>query len=388
MNWEIFSFAGYASIAVWGCMPLLWLVQVLWRPRRWFCHIALILGITAFVLAHINSQSHVNRIQVDRSSQIAEQLARQEQARQAAIDERKGDAAQIDFAEDDGDDRLDTAGMDEADRKYLQSFDKDATPEWKKTKKKRSAGTTDDSLESMIGATEEAEGVEADVLIEEEQVSEPILMSDEDKLAADRLDAANHMIIRVMLLLGVLVVVIDYLRRANVYREAYFPLPLPSSWLDSMTPRAPVQTRTKSPRRTLLDELRVFTRRGESFVYVTDDTDSAAQAAIIMHRLPMKRRPVEVLAVAENAAMDDDFVFETLWYGRNSFVVDSADRAEQMLARFTELLTERRASRACARQTVHVVWDTALPVSDQMRHRFANLGAATRHSLLICRDAD
>ncbi len=388
MNWEIFSLAGYVSIAVWLCMPLLWLVQMLWRPRRWFCHIALVLGVAAFVLANVNSQTHVNRIQVDRSSQIAEQLARQEQARKAAADERAGQAAQIHFAEDDGDDRLDTAGMDEADLKYMQSFDKDATPEWKKNKKQRSAGATDDSLDSMIGASEETKGVKADVLIEEEQAVEPILMSDKDKLAADRFDAANHMIIRVMLLLGVLVVVIDYLRRANVYREAYFPLPLPSSWLDTMSPHAPVQVRTKSPRRTLIEELRVFTRRGESFVYVTDDSHQASQAAATMHRLPMKRRPVEVLDVDDHAAMDDDFVFETLWYGRNSFVVNSPDRAEQMLARFTELLTERRASRACARQTVHIVWDTAAPVTEQMRHRLANLGAATRYSLLLCREAD
>jgi hypothetical protein len=386
MNWEIFSFAGYASIVVWLCIPLVWVAHMLRRPRRWLCHFALLLGVIAFVLARVNSQSYVNRIQVDRSEQIAAQLAAQERARQAAIAERAGEVAKIHFAEDGGKDFLDTGGMDEADLAYMRSFDNKNTPEWKKQKKKRSSGPADDaSLESMIGATEESRGVETDVLDEDAQ-AEPIMMSDKDKLAADRLDSANLMAVRIMLWLGVLVIVIDYLRRANVYREAYFPLPLPSSWTDTMTPRAPVEVRTKSPRRTLLEELRVFIRRGESFVYITDDTAGAAHTATTMYRLPWKLRPVDVLAVDDDAAMDDDFIFETLWYGRNSFVVDSPDRGEQMLARFTELLAERRASRACARQTVHVVWDVAIPISEQMRHRLANLGSATRYSLLLCRD--
>ena len=72
--------------------------------------------------------------------------------------------AQIRFAEDDDDDFLDTAGMDESDLTYMQSFGEDATPEWKQEKRQRSAGAEDDSLEAMIGASEDTEGVEADAL--------------------------------------------------------------------------------------------------------------------------------------------------------------------------------------------------------------------------------
>ncbi len=210
-------------------------------------------------------------------------------------------------------------------------------------------------------------------------------MSDADKLAADRLDAANLMVIRVMLGLGLFFVVIDYLYRANKYDKAYFPLPLPSSWIDTMTPRDPVAIRPASPRRTLLEEMRMFTRRGESYVFMTDDTQAAAQATTTAYRLPLKLWPVEVLAVADDEAMDDDFVFETLWYCRNSFVVDSPNRAEQMLARFVELLAERRATHARTRQTVHIVWDIATPVPQAILQRFANLGRATGFAFFICR---
>ncbi len=386
MNWDIFSLSGYASIALWLCMPLLWLLHLLMRRRAWLVQIALLVGVAAFVLAKINSNTYVNRIQVDRSEQIQQQLDRQELAQQAATEAREDEVAQIRFAEDGSDDFLDAAGMDESDLKYLQSFNDDMTPEWKTEKKQRAAETVDDSLESQIGAKETQEGVGPDVLLENEPL-EPILMSGSEKLAADRLDATNLMMIRLMLCLGVVMLVVDYLRRANNYDLAYCPLPLPSSWVDAMTPRNPVTVRSHSPRRSLFDELRVYTQRGESFVYVTDDSVSAAKAATTLYRLPLGRWPVEVLNVAEfKDKMDDDFVFETLWYGRNSFVVNSSERAELMLARFMELMADRRTTRARVKQTVHVVWDVATPVSEETRHRFSNVGGATGYTLLLCRE--
>jgi len=385
MNWEIFSTIGYVSIAFWLCMPLLWLLHML-RRRGWLVHIALLFGVAAMVLAKINSNTYVNRIQVDRSAQIQEQLDRQALAQQAATDAREDEVAQIRFAEDANEDFLDKAGMDESDLKYLQSFNEDDPQAWKRQKKKRSEGTIDDSLEAHIGATEEQEGVESDELIEEEPL-DPILMSDSDKLAADKLDAMNLRMIRIMLGLGIAVVIVDYFLRANHYDRAYFPLPLPSSWVDTMTPRETVTVRPTSPRRSLLDELRVFARRGESFVYITDDPTAATNAATTVYRLPLHAWPVEVLNVADyNGEMDDDFVFETLWYGRNSFVVNSTERGEQLLARFMELMTERRTTRAHVDQTVHVVWDIATPIPAETRHRFANLGQATGYSLLLCRE--
>lgn len=385
MNWQIFSTIGYASVAAWACMPVLWLLHSFIRPRRWLCHLAIAIGLVSLVLAKVNSQTYVNRIQVDRRAQIAEQLERQDNARQAAKDDRARDVAQIRFAEDSGDDFLDQGGMDEADLKYMKSFDDTETPEWKKQKKTRSANTADGSLESLIGATDETEGVQADVMIEEEP-PEPIWMSDADKLTADRLDAANLMTIRMLLCFGVFILVVDYLQRANVYREAYFPLPLPSKWLDAFTPRVPVVDRATRPRRSVLKELKVILRRGESYLYVTDKTEDNTLAVRRSHRLPGRFSPVDILRVQEgDTLMNDDFVFETLWFGRSCFTIDSTERAAQMLDRFTSLLAERRVLRAHTRQTVHVVWDVETPVSEEIRHRFATLGRATGFCLLLCR---
>lgn len=395
MNWDVFSTIGYVSIALWLCMPLLWLLHMLIRPRRWLCHIALVFGIAALVLAKINSHTHVNLIRVDRSEQIAEQLALQERARQAAIDERGGEVAQIRFAEDDSTDFLDTAGMTEADRKYFESRTGNASaggiPEWKRQKRTRASSTTDDaSLEAMIGAKTEREGIDSEEIIEEDPPA-PILMSDEDKLLANRLDSGNITAIWVMLALGVVVIVLDYFRRANVYRESYFPLPLPSSWANAMTPREPVAVRPNSPRRSLVDELCVLTRRGESFVYITDNPGNAHKAANISgYRLPFKIRPVDVVSINDDsdaeANFDDDSIFETLWYGRNSFVVDSATRGEQLLARIEILLTQRRASRAHTKRTVNIIWDVATPLSQAVQQRFTILGKATGFTLLLCRE--
>ena len=65
--------------------------------------------------------------------------------------------------------------------------------------------------------------------------------------------------------------------------------------------------------------------------------------------------------------IDDDFVFEALWFGRSSFVVDSAARAEQMLSRFIELLEKRKTTRARVSQTVHIVWDLKTPIPEAIR---------------------
>ena len=383
MNWELFSPIGYASIAVWLCMPLLWFIHMFRRPRGRLCHVALVLGVAAYVLARINSETYINQIQVDRSQEIQEQLDRQEVARQAATQARENEVAQIRFAEDGTDDFLDQGGMDAADIEYLNSFNAEQTPEWKKAKKQRSEGAVDDSLEAQIGATEEQQGVESETLDEEDSV-ESILMSDKDKLVADRLDAANLAMIRVLLGLGLINLVFDYLKRANVYNEAYFPLPVPSSWVDSFTPREAVVFRPETPRRSLFDELQFSARRGEPFVYLTDDAEAASRAATTAYRFPFRCGPLEVLVVEDaNELMDDEFVFETLWYGRNSFVVNSEERAEQMMEHFLERMQERCSTRARTRHTVNVVWDVAKPVSTDVLHQFASFGRAIGYTLLI-----
>jgi hypothetical protein len=92
---------------------------------------------------------------------------------------------------------------------------------------------------------------------------------------------------------------------------------------------------------------------------------------------------MEVLHVnGSEPHMDDTFIFEALWYGRSSFVVDSRDRAESLLTRFSELLRERRSTRARIRQTVHIVWDMHEPMPEDLLKSFMTLAKSTGLSII------
>lgn len=385
MNWEVFSPIGYASVVLLACVPLLWLAHVLIRPRKWLGHVALACGAAALLLAVVNSKTYVSRIQVDQTEVVEKQMAARDLARQQAEAARAEDAADITFAEDAAGDRLDKAGLDETDLAYFDSFDGES-PDWKKEKQTRGEDAgDDDDLQDLIGGTTERQGVEVHGIIEEAEQAEPIFLSEKDMLTANRLDKANLNTTKVMLLLAVLFVVVDYVRRLNVYREAYFPLPIPSKWADALTQRPGIAVQPDKPRRSLLDELRFITRRGEVFAYFTDDADAAAQASTEMPRLPGGKWPIRVLGLNEDTDLDDRFVFETLWFGRNSFVVQDPERALALLDGFERWLTLRRDVRAQTKRRVHLVWDFGIEVPEPTRQRLELLGKATGLTLLICR---
>ncbi len=379
MTPQLFSTIGYVSVGLWAVMLLLWGLHAIVRPRRWLCHAALVVGVAAYVLAVVNSRSYVNRIQVDRSEALAAVQARAEAARKAAEAARADEVAQVRFAEDGATDFLDEGGMDDADRKYMASFDEEGVPAWKKQKKTRSqTRERDDSLVAMLdaGAGEGDKGVNADVL--EKAAAEPIMMSEKEQMLANRLDRLNLRLIRWLILIGVGIVVLDYLKRMNSYEEAYLPLPLPSAWVNGLTPLPPVRTWPRKPRRPLPEELSWLTRRGDTFLYLADRRDAVARVPEQTWRMPRRRLgPVDIIHVTDEYPVAADFVFETLWYGRSSFVVDSAARSGRMLARIMELLEERKTSCARVRQTVHVVWDLQSPVREETVAEFERLGRAT-----------
>lgn len=384
MNGQMFSLTGYVSVVLVLCVPVLWAVHM-WRSSRgWLAHVALLVSVAAWSLAVTNSRGHVDRIQVDRSAEINEQMSRQALARKAAEDERAGEVAQIRFAEDASGDFLDKGGLDDSDLTYFESFGEKA-PEWKNEIQQQSADGSGDAkdLQAMIGATDEKPGVDVSQ-VEETAPVEPIFMSDADRQTAIRMDKANLLTSRWMAVFAVLFVAFDYVRRLNRYGESYFPLPLPGSWADSLTPRAAVIIRPDPPRRSLTGELQHIARRGEVFLLLTDSRKIVAEADQKMYRLPGRLWSMQVMNVASIPDADDDFVFETLWYGRNSVIVDHPPRATAMLNRLVVLLGERRALRARTRRHVHVLWDMRAPLAESTRRRFAALGQATGFTLWMC----
>ena len=373
------------SVILWITIPLLWFLHSRMKPRRWLVHIALLVGIVALVLANINSKSHVDLIQQDQSEQLAQIQAEKEAKRQAAFDSRGEDVADIRFAEDDSSDFLDRAGMDESDLKYMDKQVNDgAAPAWKKDKRSRSSGGGDDAdLENLIGAEEQTEGVVSGEL-DKAEGKEPIVMSAKDMDMANRLDSLNLKAIRIMILLGLVFVVVDYLRRANVYREAYLPLPLPGSWINSMTPAPAIVERPEPARRSMAGELAWFTSRGDTFLYLTDDRAKAGQLPDAMPKLGKKRWPTDLIRVSEDKnELKNEFVFESLWYGRASFIVDSAGSAKAILDDFQGRLKKRKTARARVRRTVHIVWDLSEPLPESARQAFSHVAGPTGFSLFL-----
>jgi len=385
MNWEIFSPMGYASVALCVAVPVLWLLHVLVARLRFLGHVALGFALLALLLGELNSQYYVSRIAVDQTEVVAEQMAARELARRQAEAQRAEEAANIAFAEDAAGDRLDKAGLDDTDLAYFESFGADA-PDWKKQKQTRDENAgEDDDLEALIGGTTEREGVEVEGVAQEQESREPIYLSEKDMLAANRLDKLNLRAGFYILLLAGLFVAVDYVRRLNVYREAYFPLPVPSRWADALSERKVVAKQPDKPRRSLEEELQFMTRRGEVFFCMTANSELAEKVARKLPRLPGGFWPIDVLDLDAHHDFDDRFVFETLWFGRSSFVSRDEARALRLLEGFVHWLALRRDVKAKTRRTVHLVWNLEVEVPEALRQRIEILGRKTGFTLLICR---
>ena len=238
----------------------------------------------------------------------------------------------------------------------------------------------DDSLEAQLGGGEKTDGVDTTALQEEEGPA-PILMTEADMVMAHRLDGWNLRMIRILIVVGIGLLGLDYLRRANHYALATLPLPLPSAIYSAVTPMPAVVVRPQPARRSVPQELAWLLRRGDSFLYLAEDPSVASKTLAELEPFTKRRRPVNLLRVTD--AIDDDFVFESLWFGRGSFVVDSPARAERILARFLELLEERKATRARVKQVAHVVWDLEKPLPDETREALTTLAEVTGLSLFL-----
>ena len=384
MNWDIFSPMGYAGVALLLSLPLVWMLHWWSRPRRWLCHLAIVIAVAAFVLAKINSATYVNRIQEDRSEQIARVAAAIEKDRKRREAERAEDVADLRFAEDSRDDYLDKGGMNEGEKAYYEGRGAEyEEPEWKRKKVKREF-SEDKSLEQAIGGVEEKKGMDTARI--EASLTKPIVMSAEDAKLARSMDALHLKIARWAILFALGFVLVDYLRRFHSYADAYLPLPVPEACVRVFSCAPAVWVRPEKPRREMLKELELLIRQGATFICLTDDEALADRVPPTLYRWPRKRGPVEVLPVAfEGKPLSADFVFEALWFGRAAFVETDRHRTNEMLARFSKRLAERAASRARTRQPVVLVWHREEPVPEIFEENMRILGPATGVALFVCK---
>lgn len=366
-NWNSFGTLGYAAIAMAAVVPLLLAFALLRRSSPRPLHLAVVLTVFAVACAEINSRFHVDRLEPDRAAEVAAQEAAAEarkQERIAALEAgRDSQVAKIRFAEDARGDALDRAGLDESDLAYLEKIEQEAAeekqPEWRQEKRTRGdAEGGQESLADRLDADEDPPaGVDAGAT-DPEAVREPIVVSEAELAAAHRVDRLCLGWARLLLLGGLVLTGVDWLRRANDYEQAYLPLPVPSRLLAAARPLPAVVVRPEPPRRSVAEELAWLLRRGDSFVYLAANATAAGDILTKLTRFENLRRPVQVVRVGDGGeACSDRFIFESLWYGRCSFVIDSPDRAERLVKAFGGFLEERQATRARAAQAAHIVWD-------------------------------
>ncbi|MFM7181966.1 MAG: hypothetical protein ACKO2G_10950 [Verrucomicrobiales bacterium] len=381
MNWSSFGIFGYLSVLASGGTLALLLLQMK-KPSRRVGQAAIALAVAAFVLAKINSTTHVNRIAPDLSEQTARSLALQQAAEQKMLNEREKEVADVRFAEDQSGEHLDTAGLDGAELKRLEKLKQAATQPPTRQKRERGATATEDtSLEGMIGGGDQSKGVEVEVNGDDDRPPSAI-MSEADLLRANRLDGWNLDLTRILIGLALVGLFCDYLRRANLYQQATLPLPFPASWRQSFNPLPPVFVRPEPPRRDLTGELSWLVRRGDVFLLLASDQKAAAALPASFSKGFVKRRPVDAIA-ADDEKFTDDFIFEALWFGRACFVIGSKERADRILRRFVCLLEERRKFRARVRANVHVVCELDAPPPGEIEEAFTRLAPSTGFSLFL-----
>lgn len=131
------------------------------------------------------------------------------------------------------------------------------------------------------------------------------------------------------------------------------------------------------------EELKWLTRRGDAFIYFSDRPDQTAKICESLTKLKRWPYHLDLLVVDETSTLCNDFIFELLWYGRTSFIVDSPEKARQLLDRFISRLEKRRVTKARSVQSVHLIWDIATPLPEDILQQFRKLAAPAGYSLLI-----
>lgn len=395
MNWKVFSILGYLSVLLWLAIPLLWVGHGVWwvcrdrmGPRwRWLAHVALAFALIAFGFAKLNSAFYVNNIKLDQSDAIAAAQAKKEAKRKKAEAARAAEVVQKRFAEDDADDFLDKAGMEDDERERFEKVMDDDEPAWKQKKRARTGGATDDSLEAKLNPEDAPGGFDTTALIEDaENKGGSVSLKQADYDLANRLDGWNLDVVRLMFLLSLAALVVDYLLRHSIYEYGYLTLPLPSAFMEAFRREETVQKHEHESDAALCNWLKWMVKRGDVFVLLTDNAETAASLPAVMARLPKDLASVDVLHVKKDQPQfaDDDFVFDCVWHGRASAVVVGAERSAQLLTYFVGRLVELRKTKSTLSQTAHIILDVSAPLPTDMKAGLSKLSALTGFRLIEC----
>ena len=387
-----FGGVGLASVVVWICAVVLMLLfAVRWR-RSAVCWSGLALAIVGLALANINSR-FVSEIKIDFSQELDEAKQRAaaespdaEPAVESGISAEAEKARRAEAApsppaapgpkEDDAD------GANAAPPKEPNSDSPDSEPSSEPPPHDyRASGKVERTEGKQVAEKIPIDSVESDEAI----VINVRMMKNHEVMHANRLDRLNLLCARSTLYLAVFLVIIDYFRRFNSTFECYLPLPLGGRLVDSLFRKSHTVSDSE-PDRDWKAFLERAVRKGETFILFSPSDLWPDQR---LSRLPrfLKRVPWRVEKVTtddhENR-FDDEFLFESAWFGRYCFVVvGEGTSVLRRMDSIVESLELRSATRASARRTLNLVWSLTTSIPLETLNRLLPLCEGTNTKLIV-----
>jgi hypothetical protein len=364
------------------------------------CWAALAVAVGGLVLAKVNSHN-VSAIEIDFSQQLEAAKARAEEmdADEAPTAESEmSDAAEqakreeVKAKEDDAQKEgkapgpIEQQGADAPPDDPSDNASDDAAqpagsaPKYsyrQEGKVQREAGK---QLEEKIPIDSTADG--------EEVASGGRLMSMQQVAEANRWDRLNLRFARWTFYLALGLCVIDYFRRFNTTFGCYLPLPFSAPLVDSLFPKSHTVCVGKRPRNWKRYLARAV-RKGETFVYFSNkDPWRQQRLRRLPWYIPLPWRLDKVCCTNGDRHFEDEFLFESAWFGRYCFILaGDGPPAVDLLESLAAFLDLRHATRARARRTVNVVWDLDTAVPEATLDRLLPLCRETNFRLIVTRIA-
>ncbi len=358
-----FGYIGIASIVAWMAAAALAALFVLGWRRSKVCFAALTLAVVALILANVNS-NYVSAIKIDFSVQLLE--ARERAQRQAEAEEDEPSE------ESDVSAAAQQAKRDEAAEKGVGD-----QPQYSYRQEGKAERDEGMEVEEKIPIGPPAEDQDVDLNVR--------TMTMPDVVRANQLDRLNLLLAKCMLCLALLLVVVDYFRRFNKTFESYLPLPLGGWLIDSLFPKSHTVLARVDKARRWKQFLEGTVRKGETFLYFSrEDPWPAAPLRRFPPLVPLPWALEKITCTGGEADFDDEFLFESAWFGRYCFVlVGDGPSAAARLESLADFLELRRETRAAAAHTVNVLWDPSTPVPRSTLGRLLPLCRETNFKLIL-----
>ncbi|MFP4139463.1 MAG: hypothetical protein ACLFVY_02785 [Phycisphaerae bacterium] len=331
--WNYFGVSGTVSILLW-LAAIVVAVVALWSRRRTVMLLAaVVIAAGAFTLAKVNS-SKISKYRTDRSDVIAAAHKSMEESR--AKDVRK-QTADVQVASDSADANDPNTPRSEYAYREVRG------------KQTRRTDGNDDPNQKMHDelaflADREAEKADPDIR----------LLPAEDVSRANQWDRVNLFLTRWVLLLGAILLGVDYLGRFVPALRKVLP--------EKPRPAPAVRTASGEEMREYLEEA---IQNGETFIYCTHQ-DPWPEGELSRLPADFGWSMEKITYNADNPPFSSEFIFESAWFRDYCFVIEGEETAAGLLSDLTNWLEMRFHARAQTPCPVHIVWEFDRPSDEQL----------------------